>query len=429
MSQEEIMHILIVDDIPETRENLRKLLYFESDIEVVGAAASGQEGIDLAKELQPDIILMDINMPGVDGITATKVIVEEVPATQVIIMSVQGETSYMRSAMMAGARDFLTKPFTSDELISVIRRVYELGAADRARMAAMAATPQPTAAMPLAMEAIVPLPKGKIITVFSPKGGCGCSTIAANLAIALYEETNDKVALMDASFQFGDIGVLLNLQPTRTIADIMPQFDELDGDLLSSYMFPHSSGIKILMAPPRPEVAELVTTEHVKAILEELKKLFDYVIVDTSTMLQDMLLTIFDLSERIVLLMTLEIPSIKNVKLFFEVTEALGYPTEKMALVINKADRRSGISAEKIEESIRHSVTAQIAMDERTAILSVNQGVPFVLSNRNSYISQSVFDLARRLIQDLEMKEMVAEPAAREEVREKPLGGLSRLFR
>jgi pilus assembly protein CpaE len=424
MSQEEAIRILIVDDIPETRENLRKLLYFESDIEVVGAATSGQEGIDLSKELRPDIVLMDINMPGVDGITATKVIVQEVPAVQVIIMSVQGETSYMRSAMMAGARDFLTKPFTSDELISVIRRVYELGAAERERLPDISRP----AAVPVVIGAAAPPPEGKIITFFSPKGGCGCSTLATNLAIALYEETKDKVALMDASFQFGDIGVLLNLQPIRTIDNLITQFDEFDGDLLSNYMVPHSSGVKILMAPPRPEMAERVTSEHVKAILEELKKSFDYVIVDTSTILQDMLLNIFDLSERIVLLMTLEIPAIKNVKLFFEVTEALGYPTEKTALVINKADRRSGIRAEKIEESIRHPVAAQIAMDERTAVLSVNQGVPFVLGNRNSYISQSVFDLARRLIQDLEIKETVAEPAAREEVREKPLGGLSRLF-
>ncbi len=429
MSQEEIIRILIVDDIPETRENLRKLLYFESDIEVVGAATSGQEGIDLAKELRPDIVLMDINMPGVDGISATKVIAQEVPAVQVIIMSVQGETSYMRSAMMAGARDFLTKPFTSDELIGVIRRVYELGAAERARMAAMAAAPQPTAAAPVSKEAMALRPEGKVITVFSPKGGSGCSTIAANLAIALHEETHDKVALMDTSFQFGDIGVLLNLQPTRSIADITSQFDELDGDLLNDYMVPHSSGVKILMAPPRPEMAELITTEHVKGIVEQLKKLFDYIIIDTSTVLHDMLLSIFDLSERIILLMTLEIPAIKNAKLFFEVTEALGYPVEKTALVINKADRRSGIRAEKIEESIRHPVAAQIAMDERTAILSVNQGVPFVLSNKNSYISQSVFDLARRLIQDLEIKEAALEPAATQEARDKPLGGLSRLFR
>lgn len=404
------IRILVVDDIPETRENLRKLLYFEPDIEVIGAATSGQEGIEMAREFQPDVILMDINMPGVDGITATRIISQELPGAQVIMMSVQGETSYMRSAMLAGARDFLTKPFTSDELTSVIRRVYELKKDIY--------IPGP---VPPVITVGKPAAEGKIVTVYSPKGGAGCSTIATNLAIALREETQEKIALVDTSFQFGDIGVLLNLKPSRTISDLVGHMEELDSDLIRSTLMPHSSGIKVLLAPPSPETAEMINPEHVKTILERLKEDFDYIIVDTSTALQDLLLTIFDISDRIVLLMTLEIPAIKNTRLFFEITDALGYPKEKTLLVINKADRRSGIRAENIEASIRHSVAGQIAMDERTAILSVNQGIPFVISSRNSFISQSVFDLARRLTKELG-KEAVAEVEAAAKVSARPRG-------
>ncbi len=425
-NQEEKIRVLIVDDIPETRENLRKLLYFESDIEVIGAAMSGQEGMDMARELRPDIVLMDINMPDIDGITATKTISQEVPTVQVIMMSVQGETSYMRSAMLAGARDFLTKPFSSDELTSVIRRVYELGAAERKRLATLTAAPQPGAGrLPLR-----PQPEGKIIAIFSPKGGAGCSTIATNLAIALKEEVGGKVALVDTNLQFGDIGVLLNLDPTRTptIADIITRIEELDPDLLSSIMIPHSSGIRILMAPSRPEMAELIAADHMKTILEQMKKTFDYIIVDTWTSLHDPLLTIFDLSDRIILLIIPEIPAIKNIRLFFEVAQALGYPAEKTALVLNKADRRNGIRAENIEASINHPIMAQIAMDDRTAILSINQGIPFVISNKNSYISQSVFGLARLLVQELE-KEAVTELTATAEIEDKSFGRLGRIFR
>jgi pilus assembly protein CpaE len=125
--QGEKIRVLITDDIAETRENLRKLLSFDPDIEVVGAASSGQEGIALAKEFRPDVILMDINMPGMDGIAATEAILKEVPTAQVVMLSVQGETDYLRSAMLAGARDFLTKPPSGDELMSTIRRVYEMG--------------------------------------------------------------------------------------------------------------------------------------------------------------------------------------------------------------------------------------------------------------------------------------------------------------
>jgi pilus assembly protein CpaE len=402
---EEKIRVLIVDDIPETRENLRKLLYFENDIEVVGAAISGEEGIQMAKELEPHIVLMDINMPGVDGITAGEAISQEVPAAQVIMMSVQGEADYLRRSMLAGAREFLIKPFSSDELVSSIRRVYELGAAQRARYRA----PAPPVSATAQRQPLPPEELGKVISVFSPKGGTGCSTIATNLAIALQTETEARVVLVDGSLQFGDIAVLLNLKPIRTIADLVPHMGELDGELIHSVMIPHSSGIKTLLAPPRPEMADLVVPDHMKRILEELKKTFDFIVVDTWTSLHDLVLTIMDVSDRIVLITTPDIPSIKNTKLFFEVTEALGYPPEKVFLTINKVDRRSSIRAEDIETGIKHPVAATLALDERVATPAANQGAPFVFSAANSAIAQSMVDLAHQLLDTLVEKEGVVE--------------------
>ena len=127
------IRILIVDDIAETRENIRKLLQFESDVDVVGAARSGKEGIQLAQELDPDVVLMDINMPDIDGITATDIIRKKSSHIQVVILSVQSDQNYMRKAMLAGARDFLTKPPLGDELISAIRRAGDMAQAERAK--------------------------------------------------------------------------------------------------------------------------------------------------------------------------------------------------------------------------------------------------------------------------------------------------------
>ena len=118
------IRVLIVDDIPETRDHLAKLLGFESDIEVVGSAASGAEALSVATTLLPDVILMDINMPDMDGITATEQLSAEVPTASVVMMSVQGEADYLRRSMLAGAREFLVKPFSSDELTASIRQVY-----------------------------------------------------------------------------------------------------------------------------------------------------------------------------------------------------------------------------------------------------------------------------------------------------------------
>src|SRR5215475_704638 len=120
-----VIKVLIVDDIPETRENLKKLLAFETDIEVVGTASTGREGLELAQQLLPDIILMDINMPDMDGIAATEAISKAVPSAGVVMMSVQSEADYLRRAMLAGARDFLTKPISGEELYSTVRGVFD----------------------------------------------------------------------------------------------------------------------------------------------------------------------------------------------------------------------------------------------------------------------------------------------------------------
>jgi pilus assembly protein CpaE len=321
---EEKITVLIVDDIPETRENLRKLLFFESDIEVVGAATNGNEGVEMAAELQPDVVLMDINMPGLDGISASEKITRHSPYTQVIIMSVQGEADYLRRSMLAGAREFLIKPFSGNELVTSVRRVYQLAAQQKNRMARAVQSAGPmTAAKPETS------PSGKIISVFSPKGGVGCSTLVVNLAIAIHKHTSAKVAVVDASLQFGDISVLLNVQPRTTVADIAPHADDLELDLIEKVVVGHSSGIKALLAPPRPEMADLVTSTALVAILEKMRRMFDIVIVDMYSSLQDIVISVLDVSDRIVLVTTPEIPAIKSAKLFFEVTDALEYPRDK----------------------------------------------------------------------------------------------------
>ena len=396
--EQEKIRLLIVDDIPETRENLRKLLFFEADIDVVGAATSGEEGIQMAVELQPDIVLMDINMPGVDGITASERISHQVPFCQIIMMSVQGEADYLRRSMLAGAREFLIKPFSSDELVSSIRRVYQLGASRRQAMPVMShvapgAAPSAEATPHLA---------GKVVCVFSSKGGVGCSTIAVNLAIALQQDAASKVAIVDTSLQFGDVGVLLNLYASRTIADLASLADELDDEIINDIFIAHSSGVKALLAPPRPEVADTVTPALVTDVLDRLRRMFDIIIVDTGSVLDDVVLNVLDISDKIIVVTTPEIPAIKNAKLFFEVTEALEYERERIMFVLNKTDKRINIRAEDIEANIKYRIEGQLPLDERTVTTSVNQGIPFVLGNKNSPLTQATMTLSKRLLRSLE---------------------------
>ena len=396
-SGDDKIRLLLVDDIPETRENLRKLLFFESDVEVVGAAANGEEGVQMAIELQPDIVLMDINMPGMDGIAASEQISQKAPFTQIIMMSVQGESDYLRRSMLAGAREFLIKPFSSDELISSIRRVHQLGASRRQAMPAM---PKTATGMAPTAEAAVSS-AGKIVSIFSSKGGVGCSTIAVNLAIALQQNNAIKVAVVDTSLQFGDIGVLLNLYASRTIADLASNADELDNELISDVFIPHSSGIKALLAPPRPEVADTVTPSLVGDVLEKLRTMFDIIIVDTASVLDDVVLNVLDLSDKIMIVTTPEIPAIKDAKLFLEVTEALEYERGRIMFVLNKADKRINIRAEDIEANIKYPIQGQLPLDERAVTTAVNQGVPYILGDKNGVLSQATTRLSNHLFQSL----------------------------
>ena len=397
---EEKIRVVIVDDIPETRENLRKLLYFETDIEVVAAATNGEEGIQLAKEFQPDVVLMDINMPGLDGIAATEAITQQVPYSQVVMMSVQGEADYLRRSMLAGARQFLIKPFSGDELVSTIRRVYELGSRRPVPVV------QPAGPGYDAGVGGVPLEQGKVIAVFSPKGGTGCTVVAVSLAVALQrlqEEQDAQVILMDASLQFGDVGVMMNLKASRSLADLAPHIDELDVDMFESAFLAHASGVKCLLAPPRPEMADLVLPEHIPTILSELKRHFDYIVVDTWSFLGDLVLNVLDGADRVVLLATPDIPSLASTKLFFEITEALEYPQDKILLVLNKMDRSTRISAKDIAGSLKHQVAGQIALDGRAVGYAINRGMPLTMTDRKSPVAQNILDLARRVIESLEV--------------------------
>lgn len=382
------IRILIIDDIPQTRENLRKLLSLEPDMEIVGMAATGEEGVELARRLRPDIVLMDINLPGMDGITATEIISREVPEAQVIMISVQGEPAYMRRSMLAGAREFLIKPFSSDELISAIRRVYELGKARPIVTPAKVAIPQEK-----------PEKVGRLITAFSPKGGAGTSTIAANLAIALSFETGSRVALVDLSLQFGGQDVIFNLQPRRNITDLASENISLDEETVTGAMLAHPSGVKVLLAPPRPEMADYVTPELIKGILSTLRKAFDYVIVDCPSFLNDITITALEISDIILLITTPELTAIKGVKQFFQVLEALKHPTDNILLVLNKDDRRSGIGAKEIQASLKHPVEVVIPNIEGRVLFSVNRGIPLYSLERSSAFSEMISRLANRIHQ------------------------------
>ena len=407
----EKIRVLIVDDVAETRENVRKLLQFETDVEVAGTARTGKEGIQLAGELDPDVILMDINMPDVDGITATEQIRLKMPHIQVVILSVQGDQNYMRRAMLAGARDFLTKPPMGDELISAVRRSGEMARSERAKSSAgranqgtLSSTMTPLATMN------VSLTRGKVVTVYSPKGGTGCTTVAVNLALALHND-DTRAAIVDGNLQYGDVAIFFNEQGKNTIADLAPRADELELEIVEGVLLKHAvSGVHILAAPTRLEQAEKVSADQFTKVVEYLRTLYAYIVVDVSGPLSEIAIAAIDLSDAIVLLTTQDIPAVKNARQFLDVLQTLGVNRECIVFTMNRYDKRIPITPERVGENLKQEVAAVIPLDERAAIPAVNQGVPFMINNKTLPAARGIYSLAEVVRARISARE---EPADR----------------
>jgi pilus assembly protein CpaE len=395
------IRVIIVDDIAETRENIRKLLQFEANVEVVGVARTGREAINQAVDLNPDVMLMDINMPDMDGITATEEIRKRLNWVQIIILSVQGDPNYMRKAMLAGARDYLTKPPTIDELTFAIQNAGVKAHEEKAK-ANQVVMQQKEGSGPL-RSGVSSAALGKIVTVYSPKGGVGVTTIAANLAVTL-QDAETSVAIIDGNLQFGDVAVFFNEQGKNHIGDLTPRVDELDAEIIEEVMISHrDSGLKILAAPPRPEMAEEIKSDEFSKLLGFLRRIFSYIIVDTSSSLGDITLSALDISDYIILVTTQDIPAIANARLFLDLARVLGIENDRILFAMNRYDKRINISPDRIGESFHKPVAAVIPIDSRSVVPAVNRGIPFMLDSRSRSqpVGKAIISLAQALKKEI----------------------------
>lgn len=428
---DDIITILLVDDIPEARENIKKLLAFEPDFKVVGGAGTGREGVEMAKEFEPDIIIMDINMPDMDGLEATSIINKAVPTAAVIIMSVQNDSDYMRRAMLSGARDFLTKPVNMDELYNTIRTVYkthepirrqyrEMDMPDIRKVTRSNDTGSETRA-------------GHILALYSPKGGCGVTTIATSLASGLMKE-GIKVLVVDGDLQFADVHTFLNIQAQSTIVELAPDAEDLDIELFENIVMTHDSGLKVLVGPARPEYADEVTQTPgtVATILSKVRYNYDFIVVDTSTALNETTLSIFDVATKIFLVTTPTLAAVKQVRFVLDLFDQLGTDPEKTQIIVNRIfDERKGksatIPAEKISNFLKRPIIGRIPMaDERQLLVSVNRGVPIIAfdKDQNKPPIKQLIELSNNVY-----RLMMGDPEEEgDAIADKPVGGLGNIF-
>lgn len=380
------IRIMIVDDNRAMRDNMRKLLELEEDFDVVSEAATGEDAIKKVKTVMPDIILMDINLPGMDGIATTEIIVDQAPRSLIIMISVQGEQEYFRRAMLAGAKDYLVKPCQGDELLKCIRNIY--GREQKKG------------------DVFIPIPKktalGKVITIFSTKGGVGKTTIATNVATALSFDKSNKVSIVDLDLQFGDVAVFLNLVPRKTIANLVTEKTVLDGKVLDKYMTSYKDNLQVLAAPLRPEQADDVAAEDILGIINEMKNHYDYIIIDTPATFNDVLFNVFDLSDLIMVTTSQDLPSLKNTVVCLETLDSLNYPQEKIKILLNRANDFAGISIKNSEELLKKNILAYLPSNGKAVVAAANQGVPFVIDQPDVLISKMINKVADYIMNRVE---------------------------
>jgi pilus assembly protein CpaE len=386
---------------------LKAALERHPDVTVLGVACGGREAADEVPAAQPDIVLVDRDLPDGDGLRAAAVLTEVAPWASIIMLTAATDPELLLQAGKSGVRECLVTPVSDAQLVGTIRHVYHLDAGRRQGAAAWAGRPQ--------------RPGGRLYSFFGPKGGLGTTTLACNVAIALKQATHQRVALFDCNLPFGDVEVMLNVPMGSTIVDLLPHVNDLGPGTLDRVLVPHASGVQVLLAPRSPEKAELIRIEHVRAVVRALRRAFDYVVVDTWPTFEDRVFHVLESSDAVVIPTTLETAVVKNTRLLLDLLGEAAFPLERTALVLNRAGSRIGNDAHEVERLLGRTFTAEIVSDWRLATRAANKGEPFVVTHPNERLSQTVAGLAYALAE-------LKAPAPAPERSHRSMGLLRNLF-
>jgi pilus assembly protein CpaE len=237
---------------------------------------------------------------------------------------------------------------------------------------------------------------GRIITVFSPKGGTGKTVTATNLATALVKHTGKRTLLLDLDLQFGDAAIMLAIEPDRTIQDLMAAPGELDSEKLAGYTLHHNSGVDILPAPIRPEDAELVTEPKLARLLEVARESYDVIVVDTSPFFHGPMLATLDRTDELLMVCGLDVPTLKNVRLSLQTLELLSFPQTRIRFLLNRANSNVGLKRREVEAALGVKIGIEVP-SERAVPLSVNRGNPAVLSDPSCDFARAIKELGATL--------------------------------
>jgi pilus assembly protein CpaE len=344
----------------------------EPGLELVGVSHTAQEAAGTFAGGHLSVVL---HATGGQTLPADELAVIREHTRAPIVVLASGEASQLlEQALEADVADVLLLPQLTDNVVFAIRKAAHAGRRLAAGTAAVA--------------------HGRIVTVFSPKGGTGKTAIATNLATALAKYESKRALLLDLDLQFGDAAIMLGLHPEKTIYDLVSAPGELDPEKLAGYTTRHPSGLDILPAPLRPEDAELVTEAKIGRLLEVARTSYDVIVVDTSPFFHGPMLATLDQTDELLLVCSLDVPTIKNVRLSLQTLELLSFPTKKVRLVLNRSNSKVGMKESEVENALDRKVRFQVPSD-RAVPIAVNRGAPVVLSDSGSDFARALRSVAK----------------------------------
>jgi pilus assembly protein CpaE len=365
------IRLLVVEDVPQVAQYIRGLLNSQAQIKLLDVINDGAKTLPVIAELRPDIVIVDALLQGrLKGMTLVEQIHSSDVKVPVIVLTVPQKPVAVDPSI--GIDDVLQMPFSGFDLVN------KVGGAHKAALARAGEG------------------AGLLFPVFAPKGGVGKTTLAFNLAVAL-EQAGTHTALIDASLQFGDLRTLLSVPAGAPSILDLPTDRIADSDL-ADVLWRDPSGIDILLAPPRIEMAEMITTRDVEKILSILRRVYRAVVVDVPAAINELTLAFFDPADVIVEIVTFDSTTIHNTIAMADTFRQIGYPPTKVRYVVNRVDSAGGIDPAQLAAAIGRNPENSIVSDGRLVVQANNEGVPFVLAAPDAEISRDVVRLAADLL-------------------------------
>ncbi len=367
----------------------------ESDLhEALDASGSGLDVVAWTTEVRDAVPYLGVD--GVDAVllgagrsggSAAAVFETEVAVIRlhtqapIVLLVAEAYNDLVETALTAGVDDVLVMPQLAETISFSIRKAHETGGRGRTY-----GPHDPDA------------PRGRVVTVFSPKGGTGKTVLSTNLSAYLAGKTDKRVLLIDLDLQFGDAAIMLGIDPERTMYELVQAPGALDAGKLAGYTTHHRSGLDVLAAPMRPEDAELVTEAKVLQLLDVAREAYDIVVVDTSPFFYGPMLAVLRQTDQMLMLCGLDVPTLKNVKLSLHTLELLGFPASRTSLVLNRVTPKVGLKKEDVEGVLGLPVSFEIPNDPVVAP-SVNSGAVAALVQGDSEFAQAVTVIANSIEQ------------------------------